>query len=636
MADNDLAQAYSILGESMGSSYRTRRKEEKDYRDDARRDARKDKLISYIAAPILQGAGKALVSGATDLLGNLVLGENAKSFIETEPGRVAYRRSKLVDKKEKDMQKQIDQLSTGGQTAEEGAIKLYEASFRQQLEDKYGSGTETKVWIDTALADNREAITKAANQGVEQLRNSVSYLRSSPDVDVLKAREEQSPYWSSSTVGRVTKTLANKVTGGKKDLLGNAARYILTGSKGGDPEQRQIFEDIAGPNFEEELSEKLRAVREYRPGQVSNILLAYKKDNPEMFAAMTVAAERELENRVETMDYDNAINSLRGKTEVDPEFRVYVLANQNKYNTLDGLTQGYVKSVGGVNDKSAKSLTAMFRNQEGPTVEVLESAIAAERYNMSPQEIEKLFNSDSTKDRKKVSEIKAETKSFMEEELTSFYNQNFIEAMKQLTPEQRSKISPTVSSQMFGEWMKFTANQNLKVTTDAVSADSIFFGMIPTDARPAVKSTSLKDPALGVRFIFDKFSTDEGVENLKNNSRLTGVAQQTQQMSQQLIDPYDKMLDITGIKEMMVTNGIGDSTVSQVDRAETAKNMLTQLLLNMEENAEKLGHVRDGQPNISPRVMAAFNKLEEDTMRQIYQKPRRVGLAALPSSRASL
>ena len=71
------------------------------------------------------------------------------------------------------------------------------------------------------------------------------------------------------------------------------------------------------------------------------------------------------------------------------------------------------------------------------------------------------------------------------------------------------------------------------------------------------------------------------------------------------------------------------------DRA-PAKNMLTQLLLNMEENAEKLGHVRDGQPNISPRVMAAFNKLEEDTMRQIYQKPRRVGLAALPSSRASL
>tara|TARA_R110002153_G_scaffold176740_2_gene329977 strand:- start:1138 stop:1674 length:537 start_codon:yes stop_codon:yes gene_type:complete len=171
---------------------------------------------------------------------------------------------------------------------------------------------------------------------------------------------------------------------------------------------------------------------------------------------------------------------------------------------------------------------------------------------------------------------------------------------------------------MFGDWMKFTATQNLAVTTEAVSADSNFFGYT-TAARPAVKSTSLKEPALGVRFIFERFSTDEGVEKLKNSARQSGVAQQTQQMSQQLIDPYDKMLDITGIKEMMVTNGIGDSTVSQVDRAEIARDMLSQLLFKIEEEAESKRHVdKDGNPNISPRVMAAFNKLEEDTMRQIY------------------
>jgi hypothetical protein len=92
MADNDLAQAYSILGQGLSSTYRNRRKEEEDYRDDARRDARKEQLISYIAAPILQGAGKALVGGATDLVGNLVLGENGKDFFNTEKGRVAARR----------------------------------------------------------------------------------------------------------------------------------------------------------------------------------------------------------------------------------------------------------------------------------------------------------------------------------------------------------------------------------------------------------------------------------------------------------------------------------------------------------------------------------------------------------------
>ena len=619
MADNDLAEAYSILGQGMASTYRTRRKEEKDFRDDARRDARKDQLIGYLAAPILQGAGKALVGGATDLVGNLVLGENAKSFIETEPGRVAYRNSKLADKKEKGILKQIEQLSTGGQTAEEGARKLYEASFRQQLEDEFGSSSETKLWIDSAVADNREFIVEAADQGVKQLRDTATYLGDSPDADVLKAREQQSPYWSSSTIGKVTKTLANKVTGGKKDLLGNASRYILTGSKGGDPEQRQIFEDIAGPNFEQGLSEKLKAVREYRPGQVSNILLAYKKDNPEMFAAMTVAAERELENRAETIDYNNAINSLEDNNEVDPEFRVFALDQGNKYKNLNDLTNAYVTKTGGIDEKRAKSLTVMFRNQEGPTVEVLESAIAAERYNMSPQDIERLFNSDTTKSRKKVSEIKAETKSFMEEELTAFYNENFAAAMKQLTPEQRSKISPTVSSQLFGEWMKFTATQNLAVTAEAVS-EELFLGMIPTTAaRPAVKSTSLKDTDLGVRFIFERFSTDEGVEKLKNSARQSGVAQQIQQSSQQLIKPYSTMPNITGIKDMMVQNGVGNSTVSQADQAEIAKDMLSQLLFRIEEEAESKRHVdKDGNPNISPNVMAAFDKLERDTMLQIY------------------
>jgi hypothetical protein len=206
----------------------------------------------------------------------------------------------------------------------------------------------------------------------------------------------------------------------------------------------------------------------------------------------------------------------------------------------------------------------------------------------------------------------------MEEELTAFYNENFAAAMKQLTPEQRSKISPTVSSQLFGEWMKFTATQNLAVTAEAVS-EELFLGIPTTAARPEVKSTSLKDTDLGVRFIFERFSTDEGVEKLKNSARQSGVAQQIQQSSQQLIDPYDKMLDITGIKEMMVTNGIGDSTVSQVDRAEIARDMLSQLLFTIEEEAESKRHVdKDGNPNISPRVMAAFNKLEEDTMRQIY------------------
>ena len=56
MADNQLAQAYSILGQATTSEYKRRRKEEDEYRKRARRD----QMLGYVLAPIGQQFAKGV------------------------------------------------------------------------------------------------------------------------------------------------------------------------------------------------------------------------------------------------------------------------------------------------------------------------------------------------------------------------------------------------------------------------------------------------------------------------------------------------------------------------------------------------------------------------------------------------
>ena len=95
--NNDLYKAYSILGSATTAEYNRRRKEEE--RD--RKRARKDKYISYLAAPLLKGAGEALAGGIGSVVGDVVLGDNAKNYFNTEQGIIAAHNSKYIDKQEK-------------------------------------------------------------------------------------------------------------------------------------------------------------------------------------------------------------------------------------------------------------------------------------------------------------------------------------------------------------------------------------------------------------------------------------------------------------------------------------------------------------------------------------------------------
>jgi hypothetical protein len=78
MADNQLAQAYSILGQATTSEYKRRRKEEDEYRKRARRD----QMLGYILAPI----GQQFAKGVSDII-SAPFEKPVEKLLQTEQGR---------------------------------------------------------------------------------------------------------------------------------------------------------------------------------------------------------------------------------------------------------------------------------------------------------------------------------------------------------------------------------------------------------------------------------------------------------------------------------------------------------------------------------------------------------------------
>tara|TARA_A100001515_G_scaffold124539_2_gene108802 strand:- start:4167 stop:6611 length:2445 start_codon:yes stop_codon:yes gene_type:complete len=75
---NDLAQAYSILGQGMTAEYERRRREEEEYRKRARRD----QLLGYLIAPI----GQELAKGVSQVI-SAPFQQATEKFLATEQGR---------------------------------------------------------------------------------------------------------------------------------------------------------------------------------------------------------------------------------------------------------------------------------------------------------------------------------------------------------------------------------------------------------------------------------------------------------------------------------------------------------------------------------------------------------------------
>ena len=75
---NDLAQAYSLLGQGVTLDYERRRREEEEYR----RRARRDQLLGYVLAPI----GQELAKGVSQVI-SAPFQQATQKFLATEQGK---------------------------------------------------------------------------------------------------------------------------------------------------------------------------------------------------------------------------------------------------------------------------------------------------------------------------------------------------------------------------------------------------------------------------------------------------------------------------------------------------------------------------------------------------------------------
>jgi len=600
-----LGQAYSILGSAKGLEYKSQREQE----EKARKDARKDKYISYFAAPILESAGKALVSGATDLVSSAFLGDNAKKYFETEEGRIMARKAKTADKIEQRLIKQREQLTVGGRSALENQIARYTDNFRTQLEGQYGDDPKSKELINQLVQGNKEELAKAAQEGINKLDALISYAEKSPDVKDLQAREaDDSQYWGQTKGKRVFRSLVSKLTG--KDLPSEGAKFILTGSTDPKEADRQIYVDLLGDNFEEGLAEKLRQVETFGQGKMTNIMLDYQSKNPEIFNKLDIAQQQRIAETVSNIDYNADLSKFKELYTDNP--RVSAFLNTPKIKdagSMEVVANLLAEEVGSVTNDQANEFvnTFMTRADTQSSSDRLELAVSRSLFSLD-KDIE-----DLKKDPDYI-KIQKATKAFMKDSLIPNYTMDLSKVLSELDPKQLAQFTDGAKRQLAYEYMTFQINENLVSTPDVEA--SRFFGFEFGGSAGEAQST-LKEPDAGLLFLRRQIDSPDKIETLVKTSRSTGAEKEVADSKVQLVDPYTPI--IPREKTLKKFEAILNPALSSSQKEEIVRQGIATLTETIAKQAIEKRHVNsDGTPNISSDALTELEKLTEELMLQIY------------------
>lgn len=174
MADNQLAQAYSILGQATTAEYKRRRKEEDDYRKRARRE----QLLGYVAAPLLKGAGDMLVGG----IESLIVGKEEQKyddFFSSEQMRAERRKQQSGYNIAQKMITENEQALSDP----EGEESYYADQRYQRLLENFNQTYDEKEYDEGAEILLREESKKWAAQNIGRIRSQVerAYQVQSPE-----------------------------------------------------------------------------------------------------------------------------------------------------------------------------------------------------------------------------------------------------------------------------------------------------------------------------------------------------------------------------------------------------------------------------------------------------------------------
>ena len=611
MADNQLVQAYSILGQATTAEYKRRRKEEDDYRKRARRD----QYLGYLAAPLLKGAGEAIAGGVSDIIGDAVLGDSGKKYFDTEEGLIMARKSKAADNAEKRLLKQRGQLITGGQSAVEGNYNLYESSFRTLLEQQYGSDDKNKVFIDRIVQDNRDALMAAAREGLEEIDGLIAYTSKSPDLDTLAKRAgNKDEFYGQSKGKRALRTLFSKFTGA--DLAAEGTRYILTGSTDKNSTIRPIYQDLLGDDFEEKLAARVKSVETFRKGKLGNIITEYLQENPELANRLTMAQQASIEERTTAVEFSSEVQELRKMYSKNPLVLEAINSpDGQRAKSLPALQQVIVQKVTKISEGDQKTYgrTYLTNSSNKQAVTALEKAVGRSLFGgLTDSDYEKVKN-DGGKD---YIDLQKSSKAFIQDVIVPSYAMDLSVALSQLDPNAAAKLAlPGAKRELANRYITFQLTQNLERTPDVESKKYFLWGS--TTIEQGEQLRQLKSQEGGLRFLMRELASPEQIERLAIAAESTGALKEEQQSNRQMTSPFSMSVNVPEVLDKF--NFVGNPAMPRAERESLLNQGIMALTSQIQQRALSQGYRKtDGSANLSNPLLEQLEELERQLYRQIY------------------
>ena len=605
--NNDLYKAYSILGSATTAEYNRRRKEE----EKARKRARKDKYISYLAAPLLKGAGEALAGGIGSVVGDVVLGDNAKNYFNTEQGIIATRNSKYIDKQEKKLIQQREQLTTGGKSELEGQTDFITGRVRAELEAKFGS--DNKVIVDQMLRESSEAINLEAVNLVEKRNKLITETSLQPDVSDYKTRlKEDDSFYGQNTGTKIARGIVGRFTG--RSPAESGALYMLTGSTDPTELQRERAGNMMSPEYIAGLSRELEKLSSASSGVAENAMSIWASKNPEAWNSISESQQQAVIQRVENVDYSaNVSTELKSqRAQDDPAYSEFVASNNNKYSNINTLREAYARKVGGVTSDQSKDFTAMVMANESfqPSAVRLEQAVARHVFGVAGDVVSDSKELQGVKDYDKIQKA---TKDFIGDVLMPSFNRDLGIAIGQMSPDQQALIGqPGVKFQMAQEYAAFQINNNLKTGNLLQDVDIVSF-----DDFAEQEMSVLRNPKAGISFLLNASNTEEKADRLRDAAIDSGSASMQDQASRQLVQPFYKAVDTSETREMF--SFVSNPTIPRSQREKRLNENIAMLAEEIKARAISQGYKTvDGSANINPSLLEEMEKLQRSLYEQIY------------------
>ena len=606
MADNRLAQAYSILGQATTAEYKRRRKEE----EDREKRMMRQQMLGYFAAPLLKGAGEAVAGGVGDIVSSAILGENTRNYFDREEGIITARKAQTAAKIEKDISEQLGQLSTGGKTSRDGAFDLFNSGLRENMIAKYGDDDKTKQVIDSLLLANQEQIRTASGEWHDNLEALGTYAGKAPTQAELLARAKNEDFVFGQTKGQraVAKLTSALTLGSYEDRERESVRYLITG-RSDSANLPSWYLDFQNAGFEEELRKKFTNLQNMRPEALDNMMTEFISSTPEMqayFNSLDEDNQRQIAAAPAQRAREGELKALRENPQNNPLLADYLNSAEGKrHTTKEDALRGFVSNIGAISDLN----TFATRYQVDVGMEQTETLADAVAMSMFGEEAAELS------DREK-STVRTQTKEAVKVFGLNF-NKDFAYALSQIDDEQLGKLSrsltPGARRVLANDYVSFQINSNLRNEVEEIDP---WFGAPYLEETDRLTAT-MKDPEAGLNFILSKISDDQYVDSASTQAVRSGISAQVKKENRQMVDPYFAALNMRELNNQFAF--VDDPLLSKEEREQGIRDGLMQLEQAIGERALSEGYrMSDNTPNISPVLLDQLEEFRSSLLSRLY------------------